>query len=105
MSHNMAKMRRIEIVLEHDQIEEIKAALARDTTGYTIVPNVGGFGHHGARSGELAILVAIVTAEHVQPIVDAVVPLLRERSGVITVSDVHVARGEYFVPELKAKQP
>lgn len=94
-------MKRLEIVLEHEQLGPVRRLLDQHATGYTVIKDVTGFGHHGFREGEIVLLVTVVTREHVDPIVDAVVPMLNERSGVVLISDVAVLRGEYFVPELQ----
>ena len=94
-------MKRIEIVLEHDQVPAVAALLDQHATGYTVIPEVTGYGHHGHRQGDMCVLVTIVTRDHIDPILDVVVPLLNARSGVVLVTDVQVLRGEYFVPEIK----
>lgn len=97
----MNAMKRVEIVLERDQLDAVCSVICRHATGYTVIPDITGFGHHGPRQGDMVVLVTIVTRDHVDPILDTVQPLLDHRSGVILVSDVQVVRGEYFVPELK----
>jgi hypothetical protein len=94
-------MKRLEIVLEHDQLDMVCRVICEHSTGYTLIPGVTGFGHHGHRQGEMAVVVTVVTRDHVDPILDVLIPLLNRRSGVVLVSDVSVLRGEYFVPELK----
>jgi nitrogen regulatory protein PII len=94
-------MKRLEIVLEHDQVDEVRGVLDEHATGYTVIPNCTGFGHHGRRDGDLVLLVTVVTRDHADPILDQVLPLLSRRSGVVVITDVQVVRGEHFVPELK----
>ena len=94
-------MKRLEIVLEHDQIPLVRRVLDEHATGYTLIPKVTGFGHHGLREDDIALLVIVVTRDHVDPILDQLLPLLDQRSGVVLITDVNVVRGEYFVPELK----
>ena len=44
-------MKRLEIVLERDQIDDgLRRRSATHATGYTVIPDVTGYGHHGARS-------------------------------------------------------
>lgn len=93
-------MKRLEIVLEHDQLPHVCRLLSEHATGYTVIRDVTGFGHHGHREGDVVVLVTVVTRDHVEPIIDMVVPMLNQRSGVVLISDVEVLRGEYFVPEL-----
>jgi nitrogen regulatory protein PII len=95
-------MKRLEIVVERDQLPMVRAVLDQRSTGYTVIPDVTGFGHHGLREGDIALLVTVVTRDHIDPILDHLVPMLNQRCGVVLITDVQVVRGEYFVPELKA---
>ena len=94
-------MKRLEIVLEREQLDAVCSVVCRHATGYTVIPEVSGFGHHGLRDRDIVVLVTVVTRDHADPILDAVLPLLDHRSGVVLITDVQVVRGEYFVPELK----
>jgi len=94
-------MKRLEIVLERDRLDVIRGVLEEHATGYTVIPGCAGFGHHGSRDRDLVVLVTVVTFDHADPILDAVLPLLDRNSGVVLITDVQVVRGEYFVPELK----
>ncbi len=94
-------MKRLEIVLEHDQVPLVRTVLDTHATGYTLIPEVTGYGHHGERRGDICVLVSVVTRDHVDPILDQLLPLLDQCSGVVLITDVQVVRGEYFVPELK----
>ena len=100
----MNTMKRIEVVLERDQLEIVCRVICQHATGYTLIPGVHGFGHHGPHEGDMAVVVTVVTRDHVDPILDVLLPLLNQRSGVVLVTDVSVVRGEYFVPELKVQQ-
>jgi hypothetical protein len=60
---------------------------------------VTGSGHHGVHDGDIAMMISIVTPDHLDPVLDRLGPLLNDRSGIVTVSEVSVLRGEYFVPE------
>ena len=96
-------MKRVELVVERDQLAAVQAVFSAHATGYTVVPEVVGFGHHGLREDCLALVVTVVTPDHLDPILDRLRPLLERRSGVVLVSDVGVMRGEYFVPEIAAR--
>ena len=96
-------MKRLEIVLERDQLPAACAVLCDHATGYTVVPDVSGFGHHGPRDGDIVLVVTVVTIDHVDAILDALLPMLDKRSGVVVITDVQVLRGEYFVPEVSGK--
>lgn len=97
-------MKRLEVVLERGRLEALRALLAEHATGYTVVPNVQGFGHHGGRD-DLALLVTVVTREHLDALVERVRPFLADGLGILTVSDVEVLRGPYFVPEVVEALP
>jgi nitrogen regulatory protein PII len=73
-------------------------------TGYTIIGNVSGKGHHGLREAHfmfsemesLVMIMAVVPEEKVEPILAGLRPLFDRYSGVMFVSDVAVSRREYF---------
>ena len=73
-------------------------------TGYTIIGNVSGKGHHGLHEGHimfselesLVMIMAVVPVEKVEPILAGLRPLFDRYSGVMFVSDVAVSRQEYF---------
>lgn len=73
-------------------------------SGYTIIGNISGKGHHGLREahfmfGEMESLVMIMTVvkeEKVEPILAGLRPLFDRHSGVMFVSDVSVSRHEHF---------
>lgn len=73
-------------------------------TGYTIIGNVSGKGHHGLHEGHfmfsevesLVMIMTVVPEEKVEPILAGLRPLFGRHSGVMFVSDVAVSRGEYF---------
>lgn len=100
----MSKMKRLEMVVEKPTIPTVIKMLEKHATGYTIVPNVTGFGAHGARSDDIVLLVTVTTSDHVDPILESVMPLLNGRSGIVMVTDVAVQRAEHFIPEVRAAQ-
>lgn len=73
-------------------------------TGYTIIGNVSGKGHHGIREAHfmfselesLVMIMTVVPEEKVEPILAGLRPLFERHSGVMFVSDVAVSRQEYF---------
>jgi len=100
----MSKMKRLELVVEKTALPGVTRLVEKHATGYTIVPQVTGFGEHGARADDIVLMVVVTTGDHVEQIVDAVMPLLNSRSGIALVSDVAVRRAEHFVPEVRAAQ-
>ncbi len=98
-------MKEIRIILagEHlkfatDLLDNVKA------TGYTIVHNISGKGHHGFHTAHamfnemdtLVMLMTVVTQDRVDPILAGLKPLFERYTGVMFVSDVAVSRLEYF---------
>jgi len=73
-------------------------------TGYTIIGNVSGKGHHGVREAHfmsseqesLEIIMTVVPEEKVEPILAGLRPIFDRHSGVMFVADVAVSRQEYF---------
>lgn len=75
-----------------------------EATGYTIIGNISGKGHHGMREAHfmfseqesLVMIMAVVPEEKVEPVLAGLRPLFDRYSGVMFVSDVAVSRREYF---------
>ena len=75
-----------------------------EATGYTIIGNISGKGHHGVREAHfmfseqesLVMIMAVVPEEKVEPLLAGLRPLFERHSGVMFVSDVAVSRREYF---------
>ncbi|MGH7206399.1 MAG: P-II family nitrogen regulator [Nitrospiraceae bacterium] len=73
-------------------------------TGYTIIGNVSGKGHHGLREAHfmfndtesLVMIITVVPEDKVEPILAGLRPLFERYSGVMLVSDVAVSRRERF---------
>ena len=73
-------------------------------TGYTIIGNLSGKGHHGFHESHfmfnelesLVMIMTVVPQEKVEPILAGLRPLFEEYSGVMFVSEVSVSRREYF---------
>ena len=73
-------------------------------TGYTVIGNVSGKGHHGFREAHfmfneqesLVMIMTVVPEEKVEPILAGLRPLFDRHSGVMFVADVAVSRREYF---------
>ena len=75
-----------------------------EATGYTIIGNISGNGHHGVREAHFmfseqesqVMIMAVVPEEKVEPVLAGLRPLFDRYSGVMFVSDVAVSRREYF---------
>jgi|SRR5579863_4065601 len=98
-------MKEIRIIIqgEHvkfatDLLDTIKA------TGYTIIHNISGKGHHGFHTAHpmfnemdsLVMLMTVVLPEKVESILAGLKPLFDRYTGVMFVSDVAVSRRDYF---------
>ena len=105
MSLTLHPMKEIRVIVagEHrafvtDLLDRMKA------TGYTIIGNVSGKGHHGVREAHfmsseqesLEIILTVVPEEKVEPIFAGLRPLFERHSGVMFVADVAVSRQEDF---------
>ncbi|MER3423730.1 MAG: transcriptional regulator, partial [Nitrospiraceae bacterium] len=74
-------------------------------TGYTIISNISGKGHHGFHEGHLMfndtsslqMVLTVVPEEKVEPILAGLGPLFNRHSGAMFVSDVAVSRREHFI--------
>ena len=81
-----------------DLLDRVKA------TGYTIIGNVSGKGHHTVREAHfmfsdqesLVMIVTVVPEEKVEPILAGLKVLFERHSGIMFVADVAVSRQEYF---------
>ena len=102
-------MKEIRIIIEGEHLKFATDLLDNKATGYTIVHNISGKGHHGfhtahAMFNEMASIVMLMTVlaeENVEPILAGLKPLFARHTGVMFVSDVSVSRLEYFSPPEK----
>ena len=98
-------MREIRVIVAGEHRPFVTDLLDRvNATGYTIIGNVSGKGHHGVREAHfmfseqesLEIIMTVVPEEKVEPILAGLRPLFERHSGVMFVADVAVSRQEYF---------
>lgn len=98
-------MKKIEVIVSGESEGLISNMLNNaNISGFTLLRNVSGKGHHGFREGKLlfndkAVLVmfiAVAPEEAIESIAFGMKSLLEENSGVMFVSDVSVARVDYF---------
>ena len=99
-------MKEIKIVVQGEHAKLVTDLLDRvGATGYTIINNVSGKGHHGFHEGHLlfndtsslVIVFTVVPDERVEPILAGLSPLLNKHAGTMFVTDVAVSRREHFV--------
>jgi nitrogen regulatory protein PII len=98
-------MKEIRIVVQGEHVKFATDLLdAIKATGYTIIHNISGKGHHGFHTAHpmfndmdsLVMLMTVVPQEKVEPILAGLKPVFERYTGVMFVSDVAVSRGEYF---------
>ena len=99
------RMKKIEVIVPGEN-EGLISQMLNDAniSGFTLLRNVSGKGHHGFHEGKLlfndkAVLVmfiAVAPEEAIELIAIGMKSLLEKNSGVMFVSDVSVARVDYF---------
>jgi nitrogen regulatory protein PII len=98
-------MKEVKIVVQGDNLKFVTDLLDRvGATGYTIIHNVSGKGHHGFHEGHLlfndtssqVVVFTVVPEERIEPILAGLSPLFNKHSGAMFVSDVAVSRRDYF---------
>ena len=101
-------MKKVEIIVRGQYQKEVEALLDRvHVSGYTIIPNISGKGHHGLHEGHLmfndmhsmVMIVTVIPKEKVDTVLAGVTPMFEHHSGVVFVSDVTVVRRDYFKTE------
>lgn len=110
MALTLHPMKEIRVIVPGEQRAFVTDLLDRvNATGYTIIGNVSGKGHHGVREAHfmfseqesLEMIMTVVPEEKVQPILAGLRPLFERHSGVMFVADVAVSRQEYFATKSK----
>ncbi|HEX9454703.1 MAG TPA: DUF190 domain-containing protein [Candidatus Binatia bacterium] len=97
-------MKEIRIIIQGEQLKFVTDLLDHKATGYTVIHNISGKGHHGFHTAHpmfnemdsIVMLMTVVTPEHVEPILAGLKPLFDRYTGVMFVSDVAVSRLQYF---------
>lgn len=98
-------MTKVEVVVEGRDGDQVRAIFDRvGATGFTMLGNVAGVGHHGVHEGRLAfndrdglvMFITVVPDERRDDLVERLRTLLANRPGVMFVSDTRVSRPEYF---------
>ncbi len=99
------KMKKIEVIVPGENEALLSTMLNEaNVSGFTVIRNVSGKGHHGFHEGKLlfndkAVLVmfiAVAPEEAIATIATGMKSFLENSSGVMFVSDVSVARVDYF---------
>ena len=98
-------MKEIRIIILGEHVKFATGLLdGLKVTGYTIIHNISGKGHHGFHTAHpmfnemdsIVMLMTVVTPEKVEPILAGLKPLFDRYTGVMFVSDVAVSRVQYF---------
>jgi nitrogen regulatory protein PII len=98
-------MKEIRIIIQGDHLKFVTDMLDKvKVTGYTIINNISGKGHHGfhtahpmfSETDSLIMLMTVAPQEKVEPILAGLKPLFDRYTGVMFVSDVSVSRRERF---------
>jgi nitrogen regulatory protein PII len=98
-------MKEIRIVIQGEHVKFATDLLdGVNATGYTIIHNISGKGHHGFHTAHpmfndmdsLVMLMTVVPKEKVEPILAGLQPIFARYTGVMFVSDVTVSRVDYF---------
>lgn len=98
-------MKKVEVIVRGQYLKEVEALLDRvRVSGYTIIPDISGKGHHGMHEGHLlfnemhsmVMVITVMPKEKVETVLAGVKPMLEHHSGVVFISDVEVIRRDYF---------
>lgn len=97
-------MKEIRIIIQGEHLKFATDLLGDKATGYTIIHNISGKGHHGFHTAHpmfnemdsIVMLMTVVMPEKVEPILAGLKPLFDRYTGVMFVSDVSVSRLQYF---------
>jgi nitrogen regulatory protein PII len=102
---SLVLMKKVQIIVIGEDLHLVEHLLVEaHVSGFTIVPNVSGRGHHGIHEGHLLfndmhtldMLFTVVPEHRVDPILAGLGLLFERHSGVVFVSDVWVTRKYYF---------
>ncbi len=98
-------MKEIKIIIEGEHLRFVSDLLDKvKASGYTVISNISGKGHHGFHEGHLmfndtssqVMIFTVVPEEKVEPILAGLGPLFNRHSGSMFVSDVAVSRRDRF---------
>ncbi|QPD06176.1 MAG: Transcriptional regulator [Candidatus Nitrospira kreftii] len=104
-SLSLHPMKEIRVIVPGEQRAFVTDLLDRvHASGYTIIGNISGKGHHGVREAHfmfseqesLEMILTVVPEDKVEPILAGLRPIFERHSGFVYVADVAVSRQEYF---------
>lgn len=98
-------MKKIEVIVSGESENMVAQMMEEaDIQGFTLLRNVSGKGHHGFHEGKilfndkasLVMFIAVAPEESIATIALGMKTLFQKHAGVLFVSDVAVARVDYF---------
>ena len=101
-------LKKIEIIVKGEKQAFVRDLLDRaGATGYTMVRDVAGVGHHGFHEGRLLfndqasliMFLAVAGEQTIRRVAAGLKPLLEKSSGVMFVTDTYVVRLEHFLKQ------
>lgn len=110
----MHRLRKMEVVVLAEDQPAVETLLkSAGLTGWTIIRDVAGMGHHGFHQGKtifndstgLVMFVGVGQDKLVTDVARGLSRFFQERPGVSFFSDVEVMRSEYFAAATDEKQP
>ena len=99
-------LKKIEIIVRGERVGFVRDLLERSgCTGYTLLRDVAGMGHHGFHEGRLlyndqasvVMFIAVGAEGVIRRVAAGLKPIFEKQSGVMFISDTHVVRLEHFV--------
>ncbi|HAT1595694.1 TPA: DUF190 domain-containing protein [Legionella pneumophila] len=105
MKITLHPMKKIEVIVSGDNENMVAAMMEKaNISGFTLLRNVSGKGHHGFHEGKILfndkasfiMFIAVAPEEAIAKIALGMKTLFQKNSGVMFVSDVSVARVDYF---------
>ena len=100
-------MKKIEVIVRGEDVSFVRDLFDRaHVTGYTIIRDVAGMGHHGFHEGRLlfnesaslVMFVAVAPESVIRRVMSGLRTLFESHTGVMFVSDTQVVRSDYFAP-------
>ncbi len=105
---NLHPMKKIEIIVAGEHESFISSMMEEaSVTGFTLIRHISGKGHHGYHEGKVlfndkssqVMFIAVAPEEVIATLALGMKALFQNESGVMFVSDVSVARLDYFHAE------
>jgi nitrogen regulatory protein PII len=99
-------LKKIEIIVKGDKQQFVSDLLENSgATGFTLIKDISGKGHHGFHEGRLlyndtaslVMFMAVASDDTIRKVASGLKPLFEKASGVMFVSEAHVVRLEHFM--------